>query len=180
MGKLLYIAGFFLSLLLYAVIANGGGVMRLISPDFKDGDVIPKRYSCEGDDMSPELKWESPPAGTKSFALIVEDPDAPMGTFTHWVVYDMPATFHELYRGMGNDRDLTDGIKQGVSDFGHTGYGGPCPPKGHGTHRYSFILRALDVTSLGLTEGATKQDVEKAMKGHILAETRITGVFRRQ
>lgn len=149
------------------------------SPDFRDGDVISKRFSCEGDDMSPELIWQDPPAGTKSYALFVEDPDAPMGTFVHWVVYDMPSGFRQLFRGMGNDADLTDGIKQGLTDFGRTGWGGPCPPKGHGKHRYNFILRALDVETLGLSDGAKKSEVEQAMKGHVLAEVKITGTYQR-
>lgn len=152
---------------------------NISSPDFRNGELIPKRFSCEGDDMSPELSWNDPPEGTKSYALIVEDPDAPAGTFIHWVVYDLPPEFHRLYRGMGNDGVPQDGIKQGSTDFGHTGYGGPCPPKGHGQHRYEFILRALDLKTLGLSEGAEKSEVERAMKGHILGETRITGLYRR-
>lgn len=152
---------------------------RIKSPDIKEGDVMPKRFTCEGDDMSPELLWEDPPSGTRSYALIVEDPDAPMGTFVHWVVYDMPDTFHELYRGMGNDPDLKDGIKQGTTDFGHTGWGGPCPPKGHGKHRYNFVLKALDIPTLGLPDGAKRNEVEKAMRGHVIAETKLTTVYQR-
>ncbi|MBI1910427.1 MAG: YbhB/YbcL family Raf kinase inhibitor-like protein [Deltaproteobacteria bacterium] len=155
-------------------------MLDLRSPDITNGDVIPKRFSCEGDDMSPELIWEGEPAGTKSYSLIVEDPDAPGGMFTHWVVYDMPAQFHHLYRGMGNDIDLKDGFKQGSTDFGYSGYGGPCPPKGHGRHRYNFIIRALDIPSLGLPDGATKSEVEMAMQGHVLAEAKITGIYQRQ
>lgn len=154
-------------------------MFSLESPDFREGDTIPKRYTCEGDNMSPLLKWNDPPPGTKSFVLTVEDPDAPMGTFIHWVIYDMPEGFRELARGAGNDYDLSDVIKQGVTDFGHTGYGGPCPPKGNGRHRYAFILRALDIPSLGLAQGAKKNELEKAMAGHILAEARMTGVYKR-
>lgn len=174
-------AVFLVVLLLSATYAKGGDVMsfRITSSDFKEGETMPKMFSCDGDDLSPELKWTDPPEGTKSFALIVEDPDAPVGTFTHWIVYDMPATFKELYRGIGNDIDLKDGIKEGVSDFGFRGYGGPCPPKGHGTHRYNFILRALDVATLGLPDSAKKNAVKEAMKGHVLGETRITGVYGR-
>lgn len=150
------------------------------SHDFNDGEVLNKRYSCEGDDMSPELEWEAPPQGTRGYALIVEDPDAPGGVFTHWVVYDMPAAFRRLDRGMGNDYDLKDGIKQGKTDFGRTGYGGPCPPKGHGRHRYNFIIKALDIPTLGLADGAGRAEVLKALKGHVLGESRITGVFERR
>lgn len=149
---------------------------KIKSPEFKEGDTIPKVFTCEGEDISPELEWEDAPAGTKSFSLIVEDPDAPMGTFIHWVVYDIPAGVNRFSRGMA----LKDGIKNGMTDFGKRGYGGPCPPKGHGTHRYFFILRALDLPALKLTDGARKPDVEKAMKGHILAETRIMGVYSRK
>lgn len=152
---------------------------RLSSPDFKNGEVIPKRFVCDGDDMSPELLWEEPPPGTKSFLLIVEDPDAPMGTFVHWIVYDMPSTFKELYRGMGNDDVSKDGIKQGTTDFGHRGYGGPCPPKGHGRHRYLFRLKALDIPTLGLPDGAKRGEIERAVKGHVLAETELMGIYQR-
>lgn len=152
----------------------------LKSHDFNDGETLNKRYSCEGDGMSPDLEWDGPPQGTRSYALIVEDPDAPGGVFTHWVVFDMPATFKHLDRGMGNDQDLKDGIKQGTTDFGHTGYGGPCPPRGHGRHRYNFVIKALDIPMLGLTDGAEKADVLKAIKGHVLGESRITGVFERR
>jgi Raf kinase inhibitor-like YbhB/YbcL family protein len=168
-------------LLLTVPLTKGGYAMsfKIMSHDFKDGDTIPRMFSCDGDDLSPELKWDDPPEGTKSFALIVEDPDAPVGTFTHWIVYDMPPTFKELYRGMGNDADLKEVIKEGITDFGHRGYGGPCPPKGHGRHHYNFILKALDVPTLGLPDAAKKGAIEKAMKGHVLGETRITGVYGR-
>ncbi|MBI5642171.1 MAG: YbhB/YbcL family Raf kinase inhibitor-like protein [Deltaproteobacteria bacterium] len=150
----------------------------LKSPDFNEGESIPKRFSCEGEDISPELVWEDPPPGTKSFALIVEDPDAPMGTFVHWIIYDLPPASKKLRRGAGTE-ELSDGIKQGSTDFGLKRYGGPCPPKGHGKHRYNFLLRALDIATLGLPAGAKKSEVERAMKGHILAETKITGLYQR-
>lgn len=145
------------------------------SPDFSEGQTIPKKFTCEGEDLSPELDWADVPQGTKSLALICEDPDAPMGTFIHWVVYDIPANLNKLEKGV----KLAGGIKTGITGFGKTGYGGPCPPKGHGTHRYFFILRALDAPSLNLPPGASKADVEKAMKGHVLGETKIMGVYKR-
>jgi len=159
---------------------NGGDAMAfgIKSPDFKEGERIPVKFTCEGTDLSPELVWEGEPAGTKSYTLIVEDPDAPMGTFIHWVVYDAPGLLRKLERGIGNRADL-EGPVQGVSSFGRAGYGGPCPPRGHGDHRYYFILRALDVDSLGIGDGARKAEVEKAMQGHILGETSIMGTYSR-
>ena len=164
-----------------ASYAKGGEDMafKITSPDFTEAGRIPEKFTCEGEDLSPELNWEGSPEGTLSYVLIVEDPDAPRGTFIHWVVYDLPAAFHKMHMGMGNDPDLADGIKHGVSDFGNEAYGGPCPPRSHGTHRYFFILRALDVKTLGIGEGAKKSDVERAMKGHVLAETRLMGTFSR-
>ncbi|MBI5887877.1 MAG: YbhB/YbcL family Raf kinase inhibitor-like protein [Deltaproteobacteria bacterium] len=148
----------------------------ITSPAFSEGGVIPEKFTCEGRDLTPELDWGDVPKGTKSLSLIVEDPDAPMGTFTHWVLYDIPADTVKLEQGAR----LKTGIKTGMTDFGRSGYGGPCPPRGHGTHRYYFILRALDVPTLGLAAGASKADVEKAMKGHILGETKTMGTYKRK
>lgn len=153
-------------------------MFQIESPDFKEGETIPERFTCEGDDLSPLLKWTSPPKGTKSYLLIVEDPDAPMGTFVHWMLYDIPAGSQGISHGAGNGKKIKD-MKQGLNDFGHIGYGGPCPPKGHGAHRYNFILKALDIPALGLNDGARKSDLERAIAGHVLAETRITGKFER-
>jgi Raf kinase inhibitor-like YbhB/YbcL family protein len=149
------------------------------SPAFNQGDTIPREHSCEGKDTSPELGWEGAPEGTKSFSLIVEDPDAPVGTFIHWVIYDIPGEDNGLSGGLSTALTLEGGIKQGRNDFGRTGYGGPCPPRGHGRHRYFFILRALDVSGLGLPAGAGKKAVEKAMEGHVLEEARLMGVYQR-
>lgn len=156
-------------------------MFQIESPDFREGEVLPKKFTCEGDDLSPLLKWASPPEGTKSYLLIVEDPDAPMGTFVHWILYDISAGLHEISSGAGNGKGaaVKDGMKQGLNDFGRVGYGGPCPPRGHGPHRYNFILKALDIPALGLPGGARKSDIERATLGHILAETRITGRFER-
>ena len=156
-----------------------GSMFRIESTDFREGEPIPKKFTCEGEDLSPHLKWTSPPEGTKSYILIVEDPDAPMGTFVHWILYDISSSLHELSRGAGSGKTVKGGMKQGLTDFGHAGYGGPCPPKGHGPHRYNFILKALDIPSLGLPDGARKSDLERATFGHILAEARITGKFQR-
>ena len=167
----------FMLILFSASVSKGGDTMafKISSPDFKEGDTIPKRFTCEGEDVSPEMHWEGAPSGTKSFSLIVEDPDAPVGTFTHWVLYDIPGNLGRLEQGAGRG----EGMKNGITDFGRASYGGPCPPKGHGTHRYFFILRALDVETLGAPQGARKPEVEKRMKGHILGETRLMGVYRR-
>lgn len=151
----------------------------ILSPDFKDGDTVPKRFSCDGEDMSPEIQWDGAPPAVRSFVLIVEDPDAPSGTFTHWIVYDMPFSLHKLSRGIGNGAVPEGGIKQGYTDFGRKGYEGPCPPKGHGVHRYNFILTALDIPALGLPDGARKSDIERAMKGHILGTAKLMGIYGR-
>lgn len=154
-------------------------MLRIESQDFREGGDIPREFTCEGGDLSPHLKWDSPPPETKSFILIAEDPDAPMGTFVHWVVYDLPGNQRELARGTGGNDALKDGMKAGLNDFGQTGYGGPCPPKGHGPHRYNFILRALDIPTLKLPAGAKKGEIERAVKGHVLAEAKTMGKFKR-
>lgn len=154
-------------------------MFQIESPDFKEGEAIPEKFTCEGDDLSPLLKWTSPPQGTKSYLLIVEDPDAPMGTFVHWILYDISSGLNEISRGAGNGKAAKDGMKQGLNDFGRVGYGGPCPPKGHGPHRYNFILKALDIPSLSLPDGARKSDLERATAGHVLAEARTMGRFER-
>jgi hypothetical protein len=147
------------------------------SPAFKDGDLMDAKYSCKGIDASPALGWENAPLGTKSFALICDDPDAPMMTWVHWVVYDIPANVTGLPEGVPKDRTLSNGAKQGVTDFRNIGYGGPCPPPG-GPHRYFFKLYALD-TVLNLAPGLTKKALLKAMEGHILGEAQIVGRFKR-
>jgi Raf kinase inhibitor-like YbhB/YbcL family protein len=176
---LFYFAGV-LIITFFGLNANGGGNMgfRIKSTDFTEGHSIPRKFTCDGEDLSPEVSWDDAPAGTKSFALIVEDPDAPMGTFTHWVVYDLPASAKKLNRGDGN-KAVSNGLKNGNTDFGRMGYGGPCPPKGHGRHRYYFKLIALDVDTLGLSSGASKNEVLMAMKNHVLAETTTMGVYQR-
>ncbi|MEK6531397.1 MAG: YbhB/YbcL family Raf kinase inhibitor-like protein [Deltaproteobacteria bacterium] len=159
--------------------AKGGDAMDISikSPDFKDNDVIPKKFTCDGADLSPEVLWGNAPQGTLGFTLVVEDPDAPMGTFIHWVAYDIPSKTARIERGAGNK--TASSFKQGVNDFGKKGYGGPCPPRGHGRHRYIFILKALDVAELGLPEGVSLKEVQRAEKGHVLAEARYTGLYQR-
>lgn len=169
-----------LGLLLIAAIAfTGGKRMKVESPVFQEGDPIPKRYTCDGLDISPPIRWSNFPEGTKSFVLIMDDPDAPIGTFTHWIIYDIPPQVSELDEGIPKVEEISL-VKQGINDFGYVGYGGPCPPKGHGHHRYYFRVYALDIESLGLSPRATRKQVEERMRGHILAEGSVMGRYRRE
>ena len=150
---------------------------ELTSAAFREGEAIPAAYTCEGRDGSPPLAWTDPPAGTKSLALISDDPDAPGKTWVHWVVYNLPPSLRRLPESLPADHELADGTRQGITDFGRTGYGGPCPPSG--THRYFFQLYALDVM-LSLAPRTTKPQLERAMQGHILAEAQLMGTYRRK
>ena len=145
--------------------------IQLTSNAFKEGESIPKRHTCDGDDLSPALSWSGVPQGSASLALIADDPDAPAGTWVHWVLADLSPDLTGLMEGAAGV-----GV-QGVNGFRRTGYGGPCPPRGS-THRYYFKLYALDKT-LGLKPGMTKSDVEKAMQGHILAQGQLMGRYGR-
>jgi Raf kinase inhibitor-like YbhB/YbcL family protein len=158
---------------------RGGAVMqlKLKSSDFASGGMIPKQFTCDGADSSPTLEWSDPPGGTKSFALIVDDPDAPVGSWVHWVVFDLPTNLRTLARNVPKKEELADGSRQGRNDFGKIGYGGPCPPPG-APHRYFFRIYALD-TKLNLKSGATKKDVESAKEGHVLAEGELMGRYSR-
>jgi Raf kinase inhibitor-like YbhB/YbcL family protein len=158
---------------------TGGNAMTLSmkSSAFAHEGDIPQKHTCSGADVSPELSWSDPPAGTQSFSLIMDDPDAPGATWVHWVLYNLPAETRELPEGVPKELELKDGSRQGRNDFARPGYGGPCPPRG-APHRYYFKLYALD-TRLNLAPGATKADLEKAMKGHILAQAQLMGRFKR-
>jgi Raf kinase inhibitor-like YbhB/YbcL family protein len=149
---------------------------RLFSSAFADDGWIPELHSCQGADISPSLEWSGESGDTRSFALIVEDPDAPAGTWTHWLLYDIPAKVHNLAQGY---KPGTLGLS-GANDFGKQGYGGPCPPKGHGPHRYFFRLYALSTEKLGIEAGVKAREVHAALKGHILAETQFMGRFERR
>lgn len=151
--------------------------MEIRSSAFQNGGDIPRKYTCDGTDISPPLRWENPPAGTKAFALIADDPDAPVGTWVHWVIYDLPAVTKELAEGTPTSESLLNGAKQGVNDFRKVGYGGPCPPSGP-AHHYFFKLYALDMET-SLKPRATKQQLLDAIKGHILAETQLMGRYKR-
>jgi Raf kinase inhibitor-like YbhB/YbcL family protein len=151
--------------------------LEISSRSFASGGNIPQRFTCDGEDVSPELHWGEPPAETKSFALIADDPDAPVGTWVHWVLFNLPAATRSLSEGVPKQDALKNGGLHGRNDFRKIGYGGPCPPPGK-PHRYFFKLYALD-TALNLKAGATKVDVERAMKGHILAQGEWMGRYGR-
>jgi len=147
---------------------EGGVLMKLASPEFKQNSLIPKKFTCQGADINPALVIEGAPLNTKTLALIVDDPDAPMGMWVHWVMYNIPIATRI-------DEDSIPG-KQGMNDFGRHDYGGPCPPSG--THRYFFKIYALD-TELDLKEGADKKALEKAMEGHILGKAELIGLYKK-
>lgn len=151
--------------------------IRVTSTAFADGAMIPAKYTCDGANVSPPLAWTNIPTGAKTVALICDDPDAPARVWVHWVLYDLPANVASLPEAVPPDKQLGSGAKQGSSDFGKIGYGGPCPPSG--THRYFFKLYALD-TELPLAPGATKPQLIEAMKGHILAEGQLVGKYSRK
>ncbi len=150
--------------------------LQLTTTAFEHGGLVPKEFTCDGPDISPALAWTEPPAGTKSLAIIMDDPDAPAGTWVHWVLYDLPPATRKLDGGVAKDRQLPSGAVQGRNDFGKIGYNGPCPPRGR-AHRYFFKLYALDIKT-NLKPGATKSELERVMKGHILAQAEIVGHFQ--
>ncbi len=153
------------------------GSLTVTSTAFGEGDMVPKQYTCDGRDVSPPLSWSGIPEGTKSIALICDDPDAPVGTWVHWVVYDMPPSTPGLPEHATAAGGLPRGAKQGMNDFRKMDYGGPCPPGG--THRYFFRVYALD-RELGLREGATRAELVKSMEGHILAQGQLMGRYSRR
>jgi hypothetical protein len=145
--------------------------LTLTSSAFANGGRIPPRYACEGENISPPLRWSSPPDETRSLALIVQDPDAPVGTFTHWLGWGIDPEAGGLAEG-------EPAPVEGQNDFGEIGYGGPCPPPGHGPHRYVFLLYALD-SELGLPEGASREQFTQALDGHVLARAELVGIYER-
>lgn len=152
--------------------------MRLRSNAFSDGAAIPRRCTCEGEDVSPPFNWSDPPAQTLSFVLLCDDPDAPAGTWHHWAAYDIPPTRLDLPEGAGRSH-AQDGLKQAINDFGRPGYGGPCPPKGHGPHHYHFRLLALSTASLPVRTNPSCRDVEKEARKHLIGEATLVGVYER-
>ena len=164
-----------------AAQSTGGSRMEIFSPSFADNQRIPKEFTGEGADISPEIQWGTPPPGAREFALICDDPDAPVPEpWVHWVIYGIPAGTSSLRQGIPGDPSLMEphGALQGKNSWGTTGYRGPMPPPGHGTHRYFFKLYVLD-NRLNLKPGADKKEVLAAMKGHVLAETGFVGTYSR-
>jgi len=161
-------------------IGKEGYAMKLDikSTAFGEGNSIPKQYTCDGADISPQLSWSQPPEGTGSMVLICDDPDAPMGTWVHWVLYGLSPDTLEISENIPDNKEVLGGAKHGVNDFHKYGYGGPCPPGG--THRYFFKLYAVDTEVVDLDPGATKDEVLVAIKGHVLAEGQLMGRYSRQ
>jgi Raf kinase inhibitor-like YbhB/YbcL family protein len=148
---------------------------RLFSSAFSEGGWIPDLQTCDGADLSPSLEWSGEPGDTRSFALVMEDPDAPAGTWCHWLLYDIAPKIHQLAQGY---KPGGLGVS-GTNDFGKPGYGGPCPPKGK-PHRYFFKLHALDVETLGLPAGAKRAELYQSLQGHILAQAEYMGLYQRR
>jgi Raf kinase inhibitor-like YbhB/YbcL family protein len=151
--------------------------ITLSSSAFQAGGLIPRQYTCDGGNVSPPLAWKNAPALTRSLALIADDPDAPGGTWVHWVIYDLPAAANELREGMAKSATLASGAHQGLNDFGRIGYGGPCPPSGP-SHRYFFKLYALDAET-GLEPEANKTQLLDTIRGHVLGQAELMGRYGR-
>ena len=162
-------------------VARVGGAMafELTSEAFAANKTIPAKHTCDAADVSPPLAWKDPPAGTKTFALVCDDPDAPSGTWVHWVMWDIPPSVHALAENVPKTPTLEDGTRQGTNDFKRVGYGGPCPPPGRGPHRYVFKLYALDY-AVGIAPGSTKAALEKAVIAHTLGRAELIGRFERK
>ena len=155
--------------------------LRFTSAPFDPSDSIPRKYTCEGDDVSPALEWTGVPDGTESLALLVDDPDAPGQTFTHWVLFNLPADTTHLPQAVDIGAEFAGEQpepQEGTNDFGDVGYGGPCPPPGDGPHRYFVRLYALD-TTLDLDRGASRAEVADALRGHVLTRTDRVGTYER-
>ncbi len=153
-------------------------VLQLTSTAFAPGSRVPARYTCEGDDVSPPLTWNGIPAAAKSLVLLCDDPDAPAGTWHHWAVFDIPADQKDLAENLAKAAHVGP-IRQAINDFRRPGYGGPCPPPGHGMHHYHFRLMALNLATLGLRDGARCVEVEKAARSHVIAEAELVGTYSR-
>jgi Raf kinase inhibitor-like YbhB/YbcL family protein len=166
----------------WALLQNGqadiagaapGASITVTSSNFKNGQAIPARFTCDGANVSPDIQWSALPTGTKSIAIVMDDSDTPM-SFTHWLAYDIPAGTHDIPEGASTPSMRLGHAAEGANNFGNIGYGGPCPP--HGTHHYHFRVYALDV-DLALPSGQSKEQLANAVKGHVLAKGAISGVF---
>jgi Raf kinase inhibitor-like YbhB/YbcL family protein len=151
--------------------------IELKTRSFTAGGFMGKQFTCDGADVSPALAWTDPPSGTQSFAIIEDDPDAPSGTFVHWLIYELPAAYRKLPEAISGNDQMPDGARQGTNDFSRTGYTGPCPPPGR-PHRYFIRFYALD-SKLNLRPAATRRELDAAMKGHILAQATLMGRYQR-
>lgn len=169
----------FTFLIFILIFINGEDKMsfKITSSAFNDGEMIPSKFTCDGENISPPLGWSDIPEGTKSLALINDDPDAPIGDWVHWIVFNIPPEIKELKEAASNKKLLPKGAIEGLNDWNRIGYGGPCPPSG--VHRYFFKLYALDLV-LSLKEGATKKQLLDAMKGHIKATAQLIGKYQRK
>jgi hypothetical protein len=152
--------------------------MRLSSSAFAEGSAIPRRFTCDGEDVSPPLDWSDAPAGARSFVVLCDDPDAPAGTWHHWTAYDIPATQMALAPGATQHAE-SQGFKQAMNDFQRPGYGGPCPPRRHGPHHYHFRLLALSVGRLAVRREPSCEDVEREARKHVLEEATLVGLYER-
>ena len=153
--------------------------MQLSSTAFSDGSAIPRRYTCDGEDLSPPLEWSDPPGDTRSFVLLCDDPDAPLSTWHHWAAYDVPADLRSLAQGVAQHAE-GQGFKQAINDFQRAGYGGPCPPRRHGPHHYHFRLLALSINHLATGKNPSCRDVAREARKHVLAEATLVGIYERQ
>ena len=174
-GKTLIVFSYFL-LLTSRIYASSG--FELTSPAFQEGEMIPEVYTCDGKNSSPPLNWTAPPQETRSFVLVVEDPDAPGGLWTHWILFNLPPTIMNIPEGLPAIRNLANMERHGNNDFKQLGYGGPCPPPG-ATHRYVFKFYALD-NAPNLEIGATRAEILAAVEGHVLASAELTGRYERR
>lgn len=152
--------------------------MRLTSTAFSEGERIPSRYTCDGNNESPPLAWSGPPRQTMSFAILCDDPDAPLGKWHHWAGYDIPPSRMSLGPAVAPDHAVED-FKQAINDFRHPGYGGPCPPPSHGPHRYYFRILALSVAELAVRRHPTCKEVEAEARKHLVAEAQLVGMYGR-
>jgi Raf kinase inhibitor-like YbhB/YbcL family protein len=152
--------------------------MQLRSSAFSDGETIPRRFTCDGQDLSPPLEWSGAPAQALSFAIVCDDPDAPGGIWHHWAAYDIPADRLGLTEGAAQHGGAS-GFRQGINDFGRIGYGGPCPPRGHGPHHYRFRILSLSLARLPLGSKPSCEDIERAARKHIIAEAGLVGLYER-
>lgn len=159
-------------------VAEGSGPMNLSSPVFADDDVIPRRFTCDGEDLSPPLQWSGAPAGTRSFVVLCEDPDAPSGLWRHWAAYNISPDRAQLDEG-ADLQAAALGFDRGINDFHKPGYGGPCPPRDHGVHRYQFRLLALSTDRLPVRTRPTCREVETEARRHLLAEATLVGLYER-